>query len=289
MTDQSHIEAAIADATNEPFHLAHSQPIGGGCISQAQRISDSKRSFFLKTNALAFRENFAAEALGLEELGDSGTIRVPEVVAQTESATQSYLILEYIESKPPQQASWTKLGQQLADLHAIEQARFGWTRDNFIGASPQGNPVSENWIDFFRTARLEPMLQLCRKRGFALRSEAKLLDALPELLEGHTPKPSLLHGDLWSGNVAFDADGQPFLFDPACYWGDREADLAFTEFFGGFPPDFYAAYQAEASLASGYHRRKTLYNLYHCLNHVCLFGGSYAAQAQTMADQLLHL
>jgi protein-ribulosamine 3-kinase len=185
---------------------------------------------------------------------------------------------------------YAALGRMLALVHTVRGEFFGWRRDNYIGRTPQRNRRSFSWCDFWRDARLRPQLELGRKNGLSaglLGRGERLVEALPRLLSGHAPAASLLHGDLWGGNAGFLADGAPVLFDPAVYWGDREADLAMTELFGGFPRNFYSTYAEIAPLDGGYGMRKTLYNLYHVLNHANLFGGSYAAQAQTMIDELL--
>ncbi len=164
---------------------------------------------------------------------------------------------------------WAALGRMLATLHRQSGPRFGWHRDNWIGRSPQANAWADDWNEFWWTRRLEPQL---RRAGLAA-------DFLRNALRDHRPAPSLLHGDLWSGNAGFIDEG-PVLFDPAVYYGDREADLAMTELFGGFAPDFYAAYKAAFPLDAGYEQRKPLYNLYHLLNHLNLFGGGYRAQVE---------
>ncbi|EDY82250.1 Phosphotransferase enzyme family, putative [Verrucomicrobiia bacterium DG1235] len=287
MTDRQRIESAIANNTGRPFSIDSQRALGGGCINDAYRIEGSGKTFFVKANSCDFLPAFSTESQALKELAATQTVRVPKVVATIDGDSQAYLILEYIDSRPSRSGNWETIGRQLAALHQIRQAHYGWGQDNLIGATPQPNPQSDNWIDFFREHRLEHQLRLCQTRGFTLPHAEQLLDVLPSFFESHTPYPSLLHGDLWSGNIAFDKAGAPFIFDPACYYGDREADLAFTEFFGGFSPAFYAAYQESLPLDSGYNERKTLYNLYHCLNHLYLFGASYAHQAEQMTKQLL--
>lgn len=287
MTFYSHIEERIAEKTGKSFVIEKCSPISGGCISAAERLSGSNGSFFLKTNQPDFLEQFEAEQASLEALAATRTIRIPRPIASGQVEGKSYLISEYIEAGSPRAHGWRDFGQQLAALHRIPQAYFGWKRDNVIGSTFQSNRRRDNWIEFWREERLEPQIQWARERGFNLRDASELLEALPEFFDGHEPFPSLLHGDLWSGNAAFDSQGRPFLFDPCCYFGDRETDLAFTEFFGGFSRDFYAAYNEALPLHSGYEQRKTLYNLYHCLNHFNLFGSGYATQAQAMVDQLV--
>jgi fructosamine-3-kinase len=164
---------------------------------------------------------------------------------------------------------WPAMGRMLAALHRNTSERYGWDTDNWIGLAPQVNGWSDDWTDFFWEKRLTPQL---RRAGISI-DEKKT----KQILEGHRPQASLLHGDLWSGNAGFTPDG-PVIFDPAVYYGDREADLAMTELFGGFPTEFYSSYRKELPLAAGYERRKHLYNLYHLLNHLNLFGGGYRAQ-----------
>ncbi len=185
---------------------------------------------------------------------------------------------------------YAALGRSLARMHAVRGEPYGWRRDNYVGKTPQLNPRSSSWSGFWRDARLVPQLALAKRNGLGaglLSKGERLTAALPYLLSGHGPSPSLLHGDLWSGNAGFLASGAPVLFDPAVYWGDRETDLAMTELFGGFPPDFYSEYAKISPIDSGYARRKPLYNLYHVLNHANLFGGRYTAQAERMIDGLL--
>lgn len=182
------------------------------------------------------------------------------------------------------------LGHQLAALHRQPRPYFGWHRDNAIGSTPQLNGRHDDWIEFWRERRLGFQLDLAGRNGHcgSLQRQGEQLRArLAGLFEGYRPTPALLHGDLWSGNAASIADGQPVIFDPAVYYGDREADLAMTELFGGFPERFYAAYREALPLEAGYASRRTLYNLYHALNHLNLFGSGYRAQAEGMIAQLL--
>lgn len=287
MSDRDLIETAISQHCGQSFAIETQQSIGGGCINDAYKILGNGHSYFVKSNQKSFLPAFTTEAIALRELASTRTLRIPQVIDVIDGDSQGYLILEYIESRPSSSGDWQSLGRQLAQLHRIEQPYFGWSQDNLIGATPQPNPKSESWLGFFSEHRLRHQLELCSTRNYQLPLADALLNAIPSFLQGHSPFPSLLHGDLWSGNVSFTSDGQPFTYDPACYYGDREADLAFTEFFGGFPPTFYEAYNEELPLDSGYESRKTLYNLYHCLNHLYLFGASYANQAEQMTRQLL--
>jgi len=183
-----------------------------------------------------------------------------------------------------------ELGRMLAHMHEHTGERYGWARDNFIGLTPQANAWHDDWIAFWETQRLRPQLELAHRNGYgdALAQQGDaLLAALPALLGGHRPPAALLHGDLWSGNAGALADGTPVIFDPAAYYGDPEADLAMTELFGGFMPAFYEGYREARDVDYGYAVRKTLYNLYHVLNHLNLFGGTYLHQAERMMRQLL--
>lgn len=276
----------VALGRRADLHLAGE--VGGGCIHRAYRATDGGQSWFVKVNDASCADLFAAEADGLRALAQ-GPLRVPEVICCGETVEQSFLVLEWLNLGAGAPGDYATLGEQLARLHALAGPQHGWRRDNYIGSTPQINAADASWPRFFGRARLAPQLALARKNGQAAlcAKGEKLLQALPKLFGAHAPQPSLLHGDLWGGNAGFLADGAPVIFDPAVYYGDREADLAMTELFGGFPEDFYAAYRALAPLDSGYRVRKTLYQLYHVLNHANIFGGGYAAQAARMMDQLL--
>ncbi len=283
------LASVISDATHRHFVLRDSKPVGGGSINEAYRLEgiDGSR-YFLKLNDAQHLPMFAAEAEGLGAIAATGTLRVPRPVAHGIAGRQSYLLLEHLELGPRGDAH--RLGEQLAALHRCTAARFGFPRDNFIGTTPQPNAWADDWITFWRDQRLGFQLQLAAKNGYGGQLQhwgEKLLDVLPAFFAGYTPRPSLLHGDLWGGNHAFLADGTPTIFDPAAYHGDRECDLAMTELFGGYPAEFYAAYRAAWPLDAGYATRRDLYNLYHILNHANLFGGGYVWQAEQMAQRLL--
>ena len=283
------INAAIGRATGTPFQLREARPISGGCIHRAEcRTGVDGRRYFVKRNRLQHASNLAAEARGLAELASAKAVRVPEVIAQGSTDTEAFLVLEYIEMRPLTDSAQARLGEQLAAQHRVVSERgFGFDGDNFIGATPQGNPWIDDWITFYREHRLRPQVQLARRQGLALASAGALFEKLPTFFDGYDPAPSLLHGDLWGGNASADENGQPVLFDPACYYGDREADIAFTEMFGGFSPAFYETYNAAWPLDDGYALRKRLYNLYHELNHYNLFGGGYGHSAEQSVASLL--
>jgi len=210
---------------------------------------------------------FAAEAEGLEALRPH--IRVPKILDHGVKDGKAFILLEQLDLK--RSGDYAALGRMLAALHRQTGPRFGWARDNYIGLAPQINTWRDDWGVFFRECRIQPQLETARKNGFDFNVQFDL--------KGHRPQPSLLHGDLWSGNAGFTADG-PVVYDPAVYYGDRETDLAMTELFGGFPREFYAAYNEAFPLPEGYEQRKHLYNLYHLLNHLNLFGGGYLGQVK---------
>ncbi|MDP1928461.1 MAG: fructosamine kinase family protein [Thiobacillus sp.] len=284
----SAIADAIARATGSPFSGVALTAIGGGDINQTFSIGSGARRYFVKTNRAERLPMLKAEAGALRALAATHSVRVPQPVASGVAAGQAFLVLEYLDLRSNGDAAL--LGEQLAQLHRVPQNRFGWAHDNWIGSTPQPNGWQHDWIAFWRDQRLGFQFKLAARNGFggALQRDGEsLLQRLDGLFDGYAPAPSLLHGDLWGGNHGYLADGTPVTFDPALYVGDRECDLAMSELFGGFAPAFYAAYRASWPLDAGYAVRKTLYNLYHILNHANLFGGGYVAQAARMTAALL--
>lgn len=279
---------AIQSATGVAFTPLNATYRTGGCIHESYLLSDGARSYFVKLNAAENRAMFEAEALGLRALKSASALCVPSVIAHGEHAEHSFLVLEALEltgSASPDQ--WEHFGRCMAQLHRHTADQFGWPEANFIGATPQTNRWSCNWAQFFRDERLAPQFALAARQGYRLDSSEALLDLVPELLDGHEPVASLLHGDLWSGNAAFLADGRPVIYDPASYYGDRETDLAFSKLFGGFPESFYSGYSSAWPLPTHNPSRDALYNLYHVLNHLNLFGTSYVMQAKQLIGKCL--
>jgi len=264
--------------------------VGGGDINAAYRLISSDSDWFIKTNRASLAAMFAAEAAGLNELDALNVVRIPKVIDHGQCNGQAYLVLEYIELTGLRGSSAGLFGEQLAHLHQQAQPFFGWPIDNTIGSTPQHNKRHDDWSVFWQQQRLGKQLQFASDNGYggSLQSKGqKLIEQIPAFFTDYQPHPSLLHGDLWGGNASADKQGNPVMFDPACYYGDREADIAMTELFGGFGADFYAAYQSEYPLDPGYKTRKTLYNLYHIINHLNLFGSGYRHQAESMIDRLL--
>ena len=220
---------------------------------------------------------FEVEGKGLQLLHQQNDIRIPRVIGHGKNGPHQFLLLEFIEQKSRSKNYWEQLGQRLASLHRCSSEFFGLDHDNYIGSLRQYNHHNSNWINFFIEQRLDAQVRLAIKNGAVDRGWEKKFEALyaklPSLMA--VEKPSLIHGDLWSGNLITDEKGEPCLIDPAVYYGNREADLAMTRLFGGFSGEFYSAYKKAFPLPPGAERRVDLYNLYPLLVHVNLFGGSY--------------
>ncbi|MDX8394946.1 MAG: fructosamine kinase family protein [Mariprofundaceae bacterium] len=283
------IEASIRTTISQPFNIEFKRPISGGNINQAYRIEDGSQVYFVKINHVNLLPMFEAEADGLRELTAAKAIRIPQVMTLGSNDSKSWLVTEYINLGGKSSNTDALFGQSFAGLHRFTAEKFGWFRDNTIGSTPQINTQESDWLRFYCQHRLGFQLKLAAQHGFtgSLQTKGERLLADMDQFFKHQPQASLLHGDLWGGNWGADESGSPVIFDPAVYYGDREADLAMTELFGGFSKTFYDAYQEAWPLDEGYKVRKTLYNLYHILNHANLFGGVYAGQAEGMMDQLL--
>lgn len=285
------LNETIGRAIGRACNIAHLTETGGGSISRALVAETGNEKWFVKLNDIGLLDMFEAEADGLRELAKCPDIRVPRVAGAGCAGRQAFIILEHLDMRPLREnAGGTVAGQALAALHRITGKNFGWTRDNYIGSTPQSNRAHQDWPVFFARERLLPQLDLARTNGHPrslIDRGERLAEKLPVFFSGYQPTPSLLHGDLWSGNAGIDRNGKLTLFDPAIYFGDREADLAMTELFGGFPAAFHASYREAWPLAAGYAQRRTLYNLYHVLNHLNLFGGGYRSQAAQAIDWLL--
>lgn len=284
------LEEAVQAAFGESAVILRSDSIPGGDINDAYRVmlSDRKK-IFVKMNMTGNLNFFLTEAGGLEALGSSGKIKVPEVLGYgiDERRCRSFLAMEYIESAPRTEAYWERFGHQLAELHRAEcsllvnpedeKQKYGFSEDNYIGAGPQKNDPSESWIEFYRECRLLPQIRRAERYldPSVRRKAERLLDHLDSYLR-EPEFPSLLHGDLWSGNMMCGPGSSAWIIDPAAYVGDFEADLAMTQLFGSLPGRFYAAYSEINPIdREGYPERRKLYDLYHLLNHLNLFGAGY--------------
>lgn len=265
------------------------ESVAGGSIHSAYRAQDGDRCWFIKTDVPGALIRFESEAAGLALLAEADCFRVPRVLSCGSDSVRAWLVLEWLELSPPATAAeGVQFARCLAQLHGRCGAEFGLAHDNFIGASPQRNACAGAWPYFFAQQRLLPQLEWAHSKGYRgpLQTHgAYLVETLAGFFVDHRPQASLLHGDLWIGNAAM-CEGKPAIFDPAVYYGDRETDLAMAELFGGFPAAFYPAYREAHPLADGYEQRKHLYNLYHVLNHLNLFGRGYLRQAERMAAML---
>lgn len=266
----------------------------GGSINQTSvlELTNGQR-VFLKQNANAPRDFFLAETRGLKLLAQAENgPRIPKPIAVQPGSTPTFLLLEYIESSTEDKNFAERLARSLAQLHRMGQDYFGLDHDNYIGSTPQKNTLEKDGIKFFREQRIDFQRQLARRSGLlpvAIDKKLDLLcDDLGNFLNISGEKPALLHGDLWSGNYFPDSEGRPCIFDPAVYYGLREADLAMTELFGRLPQRFYDAYHESFPMNSGYAERKDLYNLYHLLNHLNLFGSSYLASVEQVVKRYSH-
>jgi len=284
MTSEQKLKKAVGGVIGAEIRSI--TPVSGGCISQAGILTLSNGDkLFLKWNASAPEGFFKAEADGLNEMRKCPAVRVPQVNSVSESTADvpAFIVLEALspgESANSQEA----LGYQLAELHKVQSDKFGFHSRNFIGITVQHNDYHNSWGDFFFKERLVRQAEAGRRAGWfddqlnslLFSNEEKVLNLLSETFE----KPALLHGDLWSGNVMWCVDG-PALIDPAVYYGNREADIAMTECFGGFSKQFYAAYNEHYPLEEGYEHRKDILNLYHLMNHANIFGGHYVSSVKT--------
>lgn len=282
-------ERILFQSTGKDLRLNEIRFISGGCINNAIRLRTDAGDFFLKWNESKPVHFFEVEARGLELLAPTEGLYTPEVLGVGELEGTSYLLLEFLESGYPRDSFWERLGEGLAQQHRRYGEAFGLNFDNYIGALPQNNEPRADNATFFieKRLRVQAGLALYNERvrqDFIDRME-RFYEKLSELLPPE--KPSLLHGDLWSGNFLAAKDATPYILDPAVYYGAREAEIAFTRLFGGFDPVFYAAYEAAYPLEPGFGERAEIYNLYPLLVHTNLFGTSYLSGVQRVLDKHL--
>ena len=288
MPDWSAIISQLEDAGVRPLPDATPSTVSGGDISSAWRLATENGDVFIKTGPASSAEMFVAEAEGLTELASTDAIRVPNVIASGQTELSAYLGLEWMSFERADAATERLFGEQLATLHHTTKNRYGWHRNNTIGLTLQENTGRDNWLDFFREQRLGFQLRLAAENGYSGELQQRgrqLLKRLPVYFDVAEPAASLMHGDLWGGNWGCSG-GQPVIFDPAVYYGDREMDIAMTKLFGGFGADFYAAYESSWPLQDGHQERQHLYQLYHVLNHLNLFGSAYLGHAMRLLEKL---
>lgn len=288
MSFWSHIEQVISDETQHIFRIRQRQALGGGSINNAYKVSDGERDFFVKTNRRSLAFMFEAEMLALNTLHETRAILTPKPLISGIFESDSFLVMQYMDLSGPVDSAL--FGEKMANLHQHYAERYGFDIDNSIGSTPQINAWDSNWVHFWQKNRLGYQLELCKQNGYAHQLYdlgQKLIEKTPYFFQSYTPKPSLLHGDLWSGNWSATPHSEPVIFDPASYYGDQEADLAMTELFGHPGIHFYEHYKEHNPINDGYAVRKLFYNVYHLLNHANLFGGGYIQQSINSIEQLL--
>ncbi|OEE65701.1 hypothetical protein A1OO_07785 [Enterovibrio norvegicus FF-33] len=280
------LSVQLSLALGQQFEVEEKMPIDGGDINECYAISSGEIRFFVKINS---RENlpiYEAEAEGLRHLANSAEVSVPQVIYMGVIKEKAVLVLDYLPMKPLDDESAYLLGKDMALLHQWgEQLEYGFDIDNFIGTTEQRNSWHRKWANFFADHRIGWQLKLAEERGMSFGDVETIVEAVKDRLVGHQPKASLLHGDLWKGNASATING-PVVFDPACYWGDREVDVATTQLFGGFPQDFYRGYNEVFPLDEGFEQRKDIYNLYHMINHCLMFGGHYLEETEALINKL---
>ena len=287
-TIQNHVEKSLG----RTIVFSRIQPVSGGDIHSAFSVSvDNEKPLFIKINTEDAYPVFISEAESLAAISATRSILTPELICHGQTDQHSYLVMEYLSLSLS--GGEYVLGQQLATLHQVSTQNakqpFGFDNDNYIGLTPQKNLWSASWSDFWIEQRFTPQLQLAYQNGFHAQLEpleTALFHTSKQLLSNHFPAVSLVHGDLWSGNKAYQHQ-TPVIFDPACYYADREVDIAMTELFGGFPDKFYRGYNDVWPLERTYRQRKTLYNLYHMLNHLNLFGSGYLNSVEQMINKVI--
>jgi fructosamine-3-kinase len=295
------ISQHIGETIQGQLTILGQKSVAGGCINQNYTLQTNLGNYFVKLNQASLLEMFVAEAKGLRQMQVTNTIKVPQPICYGTANDRAYLVLEWLDLSKNMHQDWSLMGAKLALMHGFPVANlqldqhlnqqldsgFGWVMNNTIGSTPQINPWTTNWAKFFAEERIGYQMQLAQRRGGQFPETSKVVEAVYQSLINHQPQPSLVHGDLWGGNAGITKDGEPVIFDPATYVGDREVDLAMTKLFGGFPKEFYQGYHQTFPLPLGYAQRENIYNLYHILNHFNLFGGGYAHQAKEMINKIL--
>jgi len=280
------IDNAISESQRGLFTTETREMLSGGDINQAYCLSNKQNKYFVKVNTVTCERMFLAESQGLNALDLTNSFRIPKIITHGVFEDKAYLVLEFIEVKTT--GNVVEFAKALANLHLKTHASFGFEFNNFIGLNLQENNWCENWGEFFINHRLKPQLKKL-ETSHSLGQTKKLLISISEFLNQHQPKPSLVHGDLWQGNVSYLRNGLPVVYDPACYYADHEVDLAMLELFGSPGNNFFEHYHKYYPIHSGYSIRKEIYNLYHILNHANMFGGGYVQQSKSMLENIARL
>ncbi|GAA5317008.1 MAG: fructosamine kinase family protein [Candidatus Pelagadaptatus aseana] len=278
-----HISQGLPSPLSKQSDQIRIQNVQGGDINQSYRIDTTTGQYFLKVNRCDQLPMFVAEKNGLNAIAESATIATCNAISWGQHQEQAYLLLAALNIE--HHGDWRVAGQQLATMHlAPAGTNYGWHQDSYCGTTLQNNSWADNWAKFFAEQRIGRQLELLQQHSDRQRQQC--IDAIARQLETHQPPPSLVHGDLWSGNIGF-CNHQPVIFDPACYIGDSETDLAMTELFGRFPDEFYRGYHDTKPIPAQYQQRRDIYQLYHLLNHANLFGGSYLGSASRLLKRIM--
>jgi fructosamine-3-kinase len=281
------IEKAIEEATNKPYSIVQQKISTNENNSLIYWISDNDKQYFVKIKNKDQLSHFESEIYGLEQLSASQCVTCPQVITSGITLDKSFLVLDYIIFDKPVEKDWYQLGVQIALMHrCVNHGQFGWQYDNYIGDTLQPNHWQSNWRTFFAEQRIAWQLQLLNEKSINLGDIEFITEVCHDALLHHQVTPCLVHGDLWQGNLGF-CEHVPLVFDPACYYGDREVDLAMTELFGQLPENFYQGYHETFPISESYQQRKLIYNFYHILNHANLFGGLYIEQSKITLSQIL--
>lgn len=284
--DWNLFQATLSEELDSELNFSAVEAVKGGDTSRGFKVSTEQADFFVKLNRVDAEEMFRTEWAGLAELRAVAGLRVPGPIFVGSTQNAAFFVMEYIPLLP--KLDQTAAGSAIANLHSITHNQYGWERNNFLGSNIQQNGWHQNWSEFYWNCRLEPQLVKAAESGFHLLEQAiePLREKSNTLLAEHQPTPALLHGDLWHGNIATADDSQVVVYDPAVYWGDPETDIAMTKMFGGFDEAFEEAYSVRFSESEGQAERLPLYQLYHWLNHLNLFGQSYLDPTLTCISQL---
>ncbi|MDX1626314.1 MAG: fructosamine kinase family protein [Wenzhouxiangellaceae bacterium] len=268
---------------------ARLQSVSGGSIARAYRLEDGERTAFVKCLDAEHADILDAEIHGLRLLSEGAAPPVPGVLGAGRTDGAAWLALEWLELSRPTPEAWAHFGSSIARMHRRTSDAHGLERDNYIGRTPQPNTREDDWTTFFFEHRLRPQLArlAARREGLSERLLGPLQKTWTQQFDDHRPEPSLLHGDLWSGNVGMRSDGEVVVYDPAAHYGDRECDLAMADLFGGVDAGFFAAYEAGWPLEAGWRERRRWYQLYHLLNHANLFGGHYLEVSRKLVADLV--
>ena len=279
------ISALLSVHTGTDILIQRAVPLSGGSINNAFRLETSAGNFFMKYNrASAYPGMFEKEARGLSLLYRADEIRIPKVIAHGVADTHTFVILEYLESSSKKNDFWEDFGRKLAALHTHTSEHFGLDHDNYIGSLPQQNDIHDRWTDFFREERLMVQMEMAARSGLLTSSLRQGFDRLFMRIDELFPEeaPSLIHGDLWSGNYMVDENGMASIIEPAVYYGFREMDIGMSRLFGVFGGNFYDAYNEAWPMKPGWQERLEICNLYPLMVHVNLFGTGYVGSVESI-------